>query len=196
MKKEAIRKHFFIISLIVSIISLFVALMGYHYWFYPATIGVWLFFDYLSSRKNKNKTAFSLILNKKYKKFANLYIALAVLGYLIEFIGQYLLKWWYYPELSEIALLITIPIFYPFILMSFKEMYETIRSFLNNKTITVISAVLLEILIWEVPNFASKDWIYTITYFPEYFGLNIVIIIGWIFLIIAPVYTYNRTVKF
>jgi len=189
MKKEEIRKLSFKLGLLISIISIFSAFLGVHHWHFPAVIGVWLIFDYFSSTKNK-KTAFSLILNKKWKKFLQLYLLLAIIGVLIELIGQYFLGFWFYPELPPTIMIILIPIFYPFILMSFREMYETVK--IKLKKNPLIPTTLLAIVIWEVPNLISKDWIYTVPLLTDIFGLNAFIILLWPILIILPISIYRK----
>ena len=52
------------------------------------------------------------------------------------------------------------------------------------------------IIIWEIPNLFSKDWIYTIPYISfNIIGINIIVIIGWVVLIGFPVYIYNNFFK-
>ena len=193
MRKEETRKISFIIGLIILIFSIFYAFLGKNHWYFPAVIGAWLFFDYLSSIKNK-KTTFSLILNKKWRKFFQIYFLLLFLGISIEIIGQYFFKWWFYPKLPKFIMIIIIPIFYPFILMSFRDMYVIIKAKFKNITVSITLTSILGIIIWEIPNLFSRDWIYTIHFFPELFGINLLIILLWPLLIILPLEIYNKII--
>lgn len=185
------RKFSLIISIIIVLISSYLYIMKNHYWYYPAVIGVWLFFDYLSYLR-KNKTTLDLLIKKQYKTFIKLYLALSLLGILIEIIGMLLLKFWYYNYLSKLTLIIGIILFYPFILMSFREIYNLIKSFVLCPIFSTILAMILGIIIWEIPNIYSKDWIYTVPYITyEIVHINIVIIILWVFLIQGPVFVYR-----
>ena len=66
-----------------------------------------------------------------------------------------------------------------------------INSFIKNH-ISIPISMLLGIVIWEIPNIYSKDWIYTIPYITyEIFHINLVVILGWILLILGPVYIYK-----
>ncbi len=189
MKKEKVKKKIFFIALVISIASITLAFLKIHHWYYPAVISVWLVFDCLTK---SNKTAFSLIINRKYKQFIKLYLALFLFGLTIEIIGQYFLHFWYYPELQTALMLITIPFFYPFILMSFREMYETIRRKIKK---ALIPTTFLGIIIWEIPNLTSKDWIYTIPWFPEIGGINMLVILGWPILILGSKEIYKKILK-
>jgi len=69
-------------------------------------------------------------------------------------------------------------------LMQFKRMYELIKSFFKNNIISIILSMLIGIMIWEVQNIFSKDWIYLIPFIKlELFSINIVVVIGWVVLI-------------
>ena len=174
------RKIIFIFALTISIASISAAFFKIHNWGYPAVVGVWLVFDYLSSRM-KNKTTLDLLINANYKKFIMLYLSLAILGGLIEIIGNLLLNFWTYTFLSPIVLIISIPLFYPFILMSFIEMYAFINSLLKNHLISLLASMFIGIMIWEIPNLYSQDWIYTITFITlEVLSINIAVIAGWV----------------
>lgn len=52
--------------------------------------------------------------------------------------------------------------------------------------------MLLCVLIWEVPNVYSKDWIYRIPYISiEIFHINILVAAGWITLIVGSLKFYK-----
>ncbi len=167
--------------------------------------GVWLFFDNLNHFSG-NKTTLDLITKKKYHQFFVLYLVLLLASILIEVIGSIILKLWSYPKLwayEPLSLLLLVNgwgyLSYPIILMSFKEMYSFVKSFFKNKFVSVIISMLMGIIIWEVPNLFSRDWVYNIPYIHwEIFQINVVVIIGWIILILGPFYLYklvDRIVK-
>ena len=187
MNKKKIQKIAFVIGLIITIIS-FGSFLKTHYWFYPGVIGIWLVFDYIASRKNKN-TALQVLLKDK-KKFFNLYLALFFLACTGEIIARFILKWWDYPYLSPGMYLFGL-FLYPFNLFFYREMYVSIRNYINWK-IALPLAMLVGIIVWELPNIFSGDWIYTIPFGFEIFNLNIIVIIGTIALIAFPVYIYRE----
>jgi len=153
-----IRKIIFIFALIISIASISSAFFKIHNWYYPATISVWLVFDYLTYRM-KNKTTLDLLINANYQKFIILFLSLAILGALIEIIGNLLLNFWTYPFLNPTAIIFTLPLFYPFILMSFIEMFVFINSLLKSHVFSLLASMFVGIIIWEIPNLYSQDWI-------------------------------------
>jgi len=191
VKQKTKYTYSLIISIAIIIISNILYFQKNPYWYYPAVLGVFLLFDYLSYLR-KNKTTLSILFSKKYKLFFRLYLYLFILGLLIELIGRFLLNLWHYPLVNPIIKNTLGFIFYPFILMSFKEMYFFLKSFFKRKTITTISAMILGIIIWEIPNVFSKDWIYTIPIIKqEILGINIIVIIGWVILIQGPIIIYK-----
>jgi hypothetical protein len=191
MKKEEVRKVSFYVGLFLFIIPLYLAIFkGTHHWYYPAVIGAWLVFDYISSKKNK--TSFTLLLNKDFKRFFTLYLTLSIVGILIELVGQYWWNWWYYPYLNKYMLLVLIPLFYPFILMMFRDMYKSMIMVFTNRFVSFISAMILSILIWEWPALKTGDWIYQVPFGKEIFQLNVIIIFFWIPLIGIPVMIYKK----
>ena|SRR3989344_661945 len=177
--------------LLTSIITIAVSTLLYiykiPYWYYTGVFGVWLLFAYLSSLKG-NKT--TLNLNKK--QFIYLYISLSIFGILIELIGRAVLNWWHYPRTSPIITNIAIVFLYPIILISFIEMYNFIISSIKKPLVATLLSVVAGIIIWEVPNIYSKDWIYTLPYNSlEILNINVIIILGWFILILGPRYIAN-----
>jgi len=183
-----------LLSLIIGLILIKLAIAQYatgcFYWYNFGLLGAWLLFEYLSHIRG-NKTTLDLLFNN-YKKFIILFIALALFGSVIELVGNAGLHLWSYSHLTPMQLCFLVPIFYPFILMSFMEMFKFIRSLIKNFPIAVISAMILGIIIWEIPNIYSQDWIYKIPHINlEIFHINIVVIIGWVILILGPYYIYR-----
>lgn len=186
MKQDS--KWVLIVGLIISVISISLAFFEIKNWYFSATIGVWLVFDYFSSKKNK--TAFQYLLSDRVK-FINLYLLMLFLGSTIELFGRFIFGFWHYSS-NSVFLNILITLNYPFILFSFREMYKTIGLKFKKSWVKIILSMILGIVIWEFPNLFSKDWIYTIPYINlEIFGINIVVILGWIILIVFPLYIYS-----
>lgn len=131
-------------AILFIIFSIILYASGSAFWFNPATVGVWLLFDVLSAAR-RNKTTFNLIVKRKYGKFFKLYFYLLLLGVLIEVVGSLLLGFWSYPKLwslEPLSFLIIANVagylFYPFILMSFREMYNFLNSFVKNNVMAII----------------------------------------------------------
>ncbi|MBI2545236.1 MAG: hypothetical protein HYW22_01385 [Candidatus Aenigmarchaeota archaeon] len=116
------------------------------------------------------------------------------LGGSIEFIGREVLDWWVYPHINSILGEILLLLFYPFILFSFREMFITMNNFMHNKNTAFLLSTILGIIIWEIPNLYSVDWIYLSNY-TRILTLPINIIVSWVFLILLPVYVYNDIFK-
>ncbi len=197
-KYKNLRKISIIASLILVIISPILFYLKSPVWYYPGVLGVWLLFDNLSHLR-KNKTTLDLILKGDYKKFVILYLTLLLFGFLIEGIGSLLLKFWSYPKLwsyeplSKLIFINTIGyLFWPSILMSFRETFNVLYSLLKNKVLSIVASMIIGIFIWEIPNTFSKDWIYKFPYSNmEIFNINIIIVIAWTILIISPLYIYK-----
>jgi hypothetical protein len=112
------------------------------------------------------------------------------LGLSIEATGRYLLHLWYYPYINSLTHEILLFLFYPFILISFREMYNSVNKVVKNR-LSFILTMLLGILLWEVPNLFSGDWIYSFPG-PGLVGINPIFILGWILLIGLPVFIFNE----
>lgn len=185
------RKILFYIASIIAIFSIFLGFLGINNWYYSAVIGVWLFFDFLHYQYSKNTTLTLLINNKK--KFLNAYLLMLSLSFSIECLGRYILHYWDYPLLNTYFLQIRLFIFFPFILFSFYEMYNWMKYVIPNKLLSFLLSMLLGICIWELPNIFSKDWIYNIPYVTlNFFEINIIVILGWSFLIYFPDFAYKQ----
>ncbi len=184
------KKLLLVIGLIISVVSISLAFLKINCWYFTAVIGVWLVFDYFASYKYKNTTIQTLKKNKQ--KFLQLYLIIFFLGCSFELIGRYILSWWVYPHINTVFLEILLVLFYPFILFSFREMYNSLTLIVKNKLMTFVLSMLLGIIIWETPNMFSKDWIYTVPYSNfEILNLPVIIIIGWSALIGLPLIVYS-----
>jgi len=197
-KEDNIRNISIIIAPLIIIFSMILYYQKSPFWFNPAVVGFWLLFDNISHTL-KNKTTLDLIIDKKYIKFLDLYFLLIVLAVFIEGTGSLLLKFWSYPKLwsfqplSKLAIVNIIGyLFYPFIFMSFRELYSLLLSKLKNNITTITLATLLSIIIWEIPNNTSLDWVYSIPFINlEIANINIFILATWILLILIPIYIYK-----
>ncbi len=198
--------------LLVGVLILIISGVLYFYknvvWYNFAVFGWWLLFDCLSHWQG-NRTTLDLILKKKYEDFFKLYGLLLLISIVMEVVASLIFGLWSYPKLWSIkplGLLILVNLWgylsYPIIFISFMEMYAFLYTLLRRKWLAVISFLSLGIMIWEVPNVFSKDWIYKIPYISlNLFGLNVVVIFGWVLLLFIPVYTYhyfhwNSKIKF
>ncbi len=191
MTKKSLPKIIGIFGFSILIISLIAAFNKVNNWYFLAVVGAWLFFDYLASNKT-DKTALQLLIKDK-KKFIKLYFLIFLLGCGIELIGRFIFNLWYYPLIKSPLFEIILLIYYPLILFSLREMYVFLDYSIRKKIISFITAVLLGILIWEIPNYFSKDWIYTIPIYSslEILDLHLIVIVGWSILIALPYYIYG-----
>jgi len=193
LTKDMNRKIFYCLTPLLFMVS---GLLYYYHskiWYNFLVFGAWFLFDNLASLR-KQKTTLDIIIKKKYKLFLEVYLVLLGFGILIELLGSILLGLWSYPKLWSIEpfwfmLLINIVgyLCYPFILISFIEEYRFFKTIVK-RWWAVILSVVVGILIWEIPNVFSRDWIYNIPYFKsELFGVNLIVILGWLILVIFPV---------
>ncbi len=185
-------------GIILAAVSAILFFLQNRFWYFIAPFAVLIIFDRLSSYAG-NKTTLDLIINKKYKSFIKLFLLLFFLGVAIEVVGSHLLGLWSYPKLWSLEpmwfmLMINFIgyLTYPVILMSFREMYALSRSLIKTKFLAVAATMVAGIIVWELPNVISKDWIYRIPYVSwSILGVNIVVIVGWVILILGPYYVYE-----
>jgi hypothetical protein len=183
------RKGILILGILISIVSLLSAFLGWKLWYFVATFGFWFFFDYFSSKKNKN-TAIQLFINDK-KAFVNLYLAMLAVGMSVEYLGRFVFGFWHYNYQSlffEIVLILT----YPVMCFTARELYESSKLIVSNKVLSVILAMIIGIILTEIPNLYSGLWIYTVPFGFDIFGINIMVMAGWVILILVPAYVYDK----
>lgn len=179
-----------LIGILITLASFSLIYFKEGLWYFPAVFGILMIFDYFSSMKNKD-TALQLLVNN-IAKFRQLYVLMFLLGATIELLGKFMFKLWSYPYQTNLFLDLIGLLFYPLILMSFREMYESISLLIKNKSLTFIIAAILGVLIWEIPNVFIDSWIYNIPYINlEIFKINIIVIIGWVILIGFPIWIYK-----
>lgn len=180
-----------VLGILISIASWVSLFLKWGLWYFPATIGILFIFDYFSSMKNKNTTL--QIFNKDKKKFIKLYFLFFLLGATIECIGKFMFNLWNYPFQTNSIMDFIGLLFYPVILLSFREMYESLSLIIKRKFLLTLFSMLLGIIIWEISNLVIYSWIYTIPYIGlEIFKINIIVIIGGVILIGFPVWIYNE----
>ncbi|HIH37753.1 hypothetical protein J4460_07505 [Candidatus Woesearchaeota archaeon] len=179
-----------IIGLIFTLISFAMLITDRHQWSFPAFIGVWLIFDYLAQKKGRI-TTFMLLKNKP-AVFIHLYVIMLLFGMSIEYAGRFLTGYWYYPKIGSLFMELLLILLYPFILFSCREMFSWLESITKNYWSALFGSVLLGVIIWEVPNVFSPDWVYVVLFLPlTLFSINILVILGWFFLIIFPLFIYK-----
>jgi hypothetical protein len=183
-----------VVGLVVSVVSIGSAFFKVHNWYLPAVIGVWLIFDYFACQGN-SRTTFQL-LKKNPLQFLQIYVLLFFLACSIELVGRFILKWWTYPNIHGSFHEIVLLVFYPFILFSFREMYNVMHKVAKSKLGAFLLSMAMGITIWEIPNMYSRDWTYTIPYFNwSIFQLPLIIIVGWAALIGLPLYVYSAVLR-
>ncbi|MFH0876492.1 MAG: hypothetical protein V1859_11235 [archaeon] len=188
MEENHIKFPLFYLGLIIFALSIMAAFVKINNWYFPAVIGALLLFDSVSGKKN---STISIFCNNKFR-FLKLYLLLFSAGISIESIGRLILHLWAYPHISSIFHEFMLFLFYPFILMSFREMFESILMYTQKKAMSFIASMILGIIIWEIPNLFAKDWIYLLPIDISFFNLNVIVILGWSMLIGIPLFIYKE----
>ena len=187
--KNKILFRFFAVGIIITIFSAVLFFRESRIWYFFTAAGLWLGFDYIASFNNKN-TALQIFLRDK-RKFLHLYLIMILFGASLEYFGRYILGLWEYPYVGKIHEIVG-AFFYPFLLFQLREMYVAIKHKFKNNFLSLITAVILGIIIWEIPNLFSRDWIYFIPFVNlKIFGINLAVILGWTVLILCPYYIYK-----
>ena len=187
MKSGRVSTWFLFIGILVSLISFCLAFLKINNWHFPAVIGVWFIFDYIASLKYN--TTLSIFFNNK-KKFFQLYLVMLFLGCSIEGIGRFILNYWNYPFGNYIGYEFLLILFYPFILFSFREMYQSIK--IASDKFAFIISLILGIIIWEGPNMISRDWVYTVPLSSiKLLNLELIVIIGWLPMLWLVLFLYK-----
>ena len=128
---------------------------------------------------NTDLSFINLVRQKKYKHIIIIFLYSMFLGLLIELIGQFLLKLWYYPPIKIIPFLfILIPFFYVVFGIIVRETYLYLGKFFKSYLLkTVLTALILMLLIEAIDIF-TLSWIYA--------PMNpIVLAVGWILLVLT-----------
>ena len=160
-------------------------------WYSYFVVGTTLFFAFINYLL-KNDSLFE----KNLKYLLKTYLTYILFTILIEVIGRFILHFWYYPHFNYINQLVHVLLIgYPFAFFSIYEFYKIINKYILNSILAVIVVTILCVFTHELPNIYSWEWIYTIPYIKfNILNINIIVIIGWVFLILVPLLT-RRIVK-
>ncbi len=188
------RWYVFTLSLLLAAMTYSLFTIRSPYWFYLGVVAAWLFFGALASFFDQESTLD--LLRHKGLLFGRYYFILASFGFLIEMVGSWVLGWWHYAYLNFVVVFFSMPVFYPFILMSFRDSYVIMKYLVARSWRAVLLSMLLGILMWEVPNLFSGDWVYAPPFSSiALFGLPLVVLVGWALLIVGPVFLYEQVLK-
>lgn len=118
------------------------------------------------------------------------YLAYLIITVAIEIVGRGMLQLWSYPHLSSAAQVIHVFVIgYPFAFFLIFESYKLLKKVLKSTTQTIIITTLISASIHEIPNIFAWEWKYTIPFIRfEILQVNIVVIIGWIILVLIPLF--------
>ena len=197
MDKKSIHKTVFYIGIVIFLTSIILGFSGINNWMFLIAIGGWLVFDYVASLRKK-ETTFQLLLKNRLQ-FSHLYISLFFYGSSVEIVGRYILGWWTYPQVTSIpSEMLLLLIVYPFGSMLAREAFQTVNFYIKNYIAAILTTTIINIILWEIPNLFSYDWLYTVPYLEEltiFNHLNILIFLTWPLLIIFPLIVYDIVLK-
>lgn len=164
-------------------------------WFSFYAIGGTFFIGYINV-KLKNTSILKEFNNKKLIFLLNyaFYVFAAVL---IELLGRGLLNLWYYPsfDFAKTAIHVFL-IGYPFSFFFIRESYILVGKFVKNKVWVFVLTAISNALIHEIPNTFAWEWKYTISFLPiELLNINILVILGWFFLVFVAIVVDKIKIK-
>ena len=118
------------------------------------------------------------------------YMIYALLGVVIDIVGQYILGWWGYPDLPlPLQIFHVYLLGYPFSFFFAFELYLIGLAAVRSAWGSLLIATLVSVAIHELPNVSAKQWVYQ---FP---GADVmlagvpVMIVGWWFLaVLIPIF--------
>jgi len=179
---------------ILGIIGLFLAIYGVASaiiysnvtWYSYFVIGGTFFLAWMNQIL-KNDSLFEK--SKTYLlKTYGLYLLFTIL---IEIIGRFILNFLRYPSFNLADEVIHVFLIgYPFAFFFIHESFKLIRKKVPSLAATIILVTLINAFVHEVPNIFAWEWVYTIPYVTfEILQVNIVVIVGWFFLIAIPLIT-------
>ena len=155
-------------------------------WLSYFVIGGVFFLGYINYRYSNESVIRRLETNKT--EVFKTYLVYLFAGLIIEFIGRFLLHLWEYPlfnitdEIIHVFLIV-----YPFGFFFIYETFVFIRKKVQNFGLAIIVTTLVNAFLVEVPNTFVWEWRYTIPYITfEILRVNIIVIIGWVFLVMIP----------
>ena len=156
------------------------------FWYDYFTIGGTFFLGYINYKIN-NKSIFE-ILEKNKTKFFKMYFLYVIAAIVIELIGRFILNFWDYPSLSPLEKVIhSFLIGYPFAFFFINESFILINKKIKLFSLALVSVIIINAFVHEIPNTFAWAWVYTIPYVTfEILHINIVVIVGWIVLVCVP----------
>lgn len=193
MKK--LKSFIIIFSFIFSFIGIYFAIIyEFRFWFTIFIIPAYVFFASVNNLLN-NKTT----LRASKKDFLKIYITFFIFGSIIEFIGFFTFKFWYFPEISLVGYLFNVLIIgYPMPLLVLTEVFNIFyylmsrlfKNYIWKIILSMIFSTLIVSLIGETPNNFAHEWVYQNLPFTNImiFGTDLLIIVGWILLAFLSVF--------
>ena len=170
------------LGLILILTGLLLALQfASQVWYTPFVIGGTLFLGYLN---DKNKQGVFNIYRKNKMNFLRIWAVYIITALIIEVLGRYILKLWYYPSFTLTEEIIHVYLIgYPFALFMTYETYVLIHEKVKEYWEAIIVTTVLSAFLHEIPNTFAWEWVYTIPRVTrEVLGINVVVIGGWIVL--------------
>jgi len=178
-----------IISFVLLSLGIYSAIVyGFKSWFTVFIIPMYIFISSINYIL-KNKTT----IKSGWKNFLKIYLLYFTVGASIEFVGYFLFKFWYFPEIKPATYLLNVLIVgYPMPLFVLSEVlnlsYYVIKKlskklFLKIALSMAISTFIVSV-ISEYPNLFAYEWVYQNLPFTGIliFGTDALIIVGWIIL--------------
>ena len=149
-------------------------------WYSFFVIGGFLFLESLNS-----KEGFSVLNDKK--KFLFVFFIFAILGILIEIVGNLWLNLWDFPNLNKLDYLIhVIIITYPLVSFFGLELFVLINRITASRTSLLIIAPITAFIFGflnEYPNLFAYEWRYNKMPFGELFGIPILMYFSWLLIL-------------
>lgn len=156
-------------------------------WFSFYAIGGTFFIGYINV-KLKNISILKELNDKKLIFLLN-YVFYIFAAILIELFGRGVLNLWHYPSLDIVKIVIHVFLIgYPFCFFFIRESYRLLGKFVKNKVWVFALTAISNAFIIEIPNTFAWEWKYTIHFLSiEFFNTNILVILGWFFLVFVAI---------
>jgi len=182
---------------LVGFVGLFIALYGLISAIFYANTSWYSYFVFggtffLSSiTYSFSNSSILKILEKKWTKAVKIYFIYLTAAILIEIIGRLIFGWWEYPHFGTFEMLIHVFLIgYPFALFFVYESFLIINHKIRTLWMAIVLTTLFNAFLHEIPNLYAFEWKYYIPLISlEIFGINIVIIVGWVVLVLIPFWT-------
>lgn len=173
-----------ILGLLLALYGLFSAIFFANiFWYSYFVIGGTFFLAYINFRCRKPS-----ILEQQKIYLAKTYILYLLITFLIEAVGRFWLHFWEYPSFTLFDQIIHVFLIgYPFAFFFISESLTLIKKKVSSLTLTIVIATLANAFLHEIPNIFAWEWKYTIPLVTfEIFGINVVVLLGWVILIAVP----------